>query len=301
MTRQTIECSSRLITPDDLPHWVPGDVLSDSSRLNWKDLIQRTYKYHGQDVEIPPLDSFLIVQYCNGQTPMDREYEGRWTRTQCSPGHFSLLSRAVQSHWHWTQDVVVSHLYLTESLLNRVARDLQGQEIQQVQLHDVLQGQDPIVSHLVNQATIEAKSGGIGGNLYSEALAVQLSVHLLRNYASCVLKANTRCLGLSQSDLKRLEDYVEGHLAETITIEGMAGLFGLGAWTFNRMLQRSIGMSAYAYVIDKRLQRALSSLRILELPIKAIAYDCGFSDQAHLTRAFSRRYGVTPGRYRASL
>jgi AraC-like DNA-binding protein len=32
-----------------------------------------------------------------------------------------------------------------------------------------------------------------------------------------------------------------------------------------------------------------------------VAFQCGFADQAHLTRSFKARLGVTPGQYKALL
>jgi AraC-like DNA-binding protein len=34
------------------------------------------------------------------------------------------------------------------------------------------------------------------------------------------------------------------------------------------------------------------------LPLKAIAYDCGFGDTDHMRSVFARRFGVTPVQYR---
>jgi AraC-like DNA-binding protein len=36
-------------------------------------------------------------------------------------------------------------------------------------------------------------------------------------------------------------------------------------------------------------------------PIAEAAIDAGFADQSHMTRAFVRQFGVTPGRYVAAL
>lgn len=74
---------------------------------------QRTYRYRGQDVEIPPLDCFLFVQYEDGFTPMRRQFDGRWTRTSCAAGLFSLMTESADSHWHWTEKIVLSYVYLT--------------------------------------------------------------------------------------------------------------------------------------------------------------------------------------------
>jgi len=43
-----------VITPKELLKWVPGVVLSSSEELGWKDIEQRSYRYKGQDVLIPP-------------------------------------------------------------------------------------------------------------------------------------------------------------------------------------------------------------------------------------------------------
>jgi AraC family transcriptional regulator len=99
-----------LITPRELPKWVPGKVLSASDALGWKDVEQRTYRYVGQDVWVPGLDHFTIVRYCAGGTRMERRFDGRWTRTHCAPGDLSLLTRSQGSHWHWTEDIDVSHV-----------------------------------------------------------------------------------------------------------------------------------------------------------------------------------------------
>ena len=85
---------SSLITPRELPKWVPGKVLSASDALGWKDVEQRTYRYVGQDVAVPGIDHFVIVRYCAGGTRMERRFDGRWTRTHCAPGDLSYYAIA---------------------------------------------------------------------------------------------------------------------------------------------------------------------------------------------------------------
>lgn len=287
-----------LISVADLPLWVPGEIRSASDELGWQDIAQRTYGYHGQDVEIPPLACFLIVHYRQGATPMDRQFDGRWTRTVCDPGHFSLLSRSADSHWHWTEDIEVSHVYLTDALMCRIASDMQGQTVAEVQLHDVLRGFDPVVGHIAGEVTREAMHQGRGGPLYAEALSVQLAVHLLRTYATCSLKAPGDPCRLSALELQRLEDFVDAHLHHTITLEDMAQALGMGVWTLNRHLKRTRNESAYAFVVGRRVERARQLLQRGELSIKEVAAASGFSDQAHLTRTFRAKLGLTPGSYR---
>ncbi len=287
------------ITHAELPLWVPGEILCASDNLDWKGVAQRTYRYLGQDVEIPPLDCYVVVHYEDGQTPMDRQFDGRWTRTRCAPGHFSLLSQAANSHWRWTEGIVVSHVYLSADMLCRVASDMQQRPVSQVRLHDVLSGSDPVIDHLVRQFKCEAAQAQLGSALYAEALSLQLAVHLLRHYAVCAYRTVPRCAPLSTPQLQRLQAYVDHHLAGPIALHDMATALGMGAWTLNRHLRATLGTSAYQYVLDQRVARARRLLQGSTLTLKDIAAASGFADQSHMTRTLRAHLGRTPGQLRA--
>ena len=66
------------------------------------------------------------------------------------------------------------------------------------------------------------------------------------------------------------------------------------ARVFRRHMRRSIG----SYVLHVRLERALQRLAATDKSIARIAFECGFSDQPHLTRLCQREVGMAPGQYR---
>jgi len=285
-----------LITPRDLPTWVPGRVTSASDGLGWKDVAHRAYRYTGLDVPIPAMDHFTVVRYRDGRTPMQRCFDGRWTKTRCTPGDFSLLTRSEQSHWYWTECIDVTHTYLSEALMSRVAADVMGRTVAEVRLHDLLREQDPVVTGIVDAITGEAQQQGLGGAMYAEALALQLSVHLLRKYASVTYRDSGPVGPLSPGRLRRLEEFVETHLHEAISIEQMAEVAGLGVWTFTRHFRATVGRAPHEFVLDRRIDRARRLLAQGSMAIKEVAAACGFADQAHLTRVFRARLGTTPAR-----
>jgi transcriptional regulator GlxA family with amidase domain len=48
----------------------------------------------------------------------------------------------------------------------------------------------------------------------------------------------------------------------------------------------------------QRVKRAKELLRGTSTSIAEIALACGFSDQSHLTRVFSKTFGISPGAWR---
>jgi AraC family transcriptional regulator len=289
---------SILISPSELPKWVPGEVLCASDGLGWKDVMLRSYRYTGLDVHVPAIDHFMIVRYSVGQTRMERCFDGRWTRTACTPGDASLLTQSQPSHWHWTEDIDVSHIYLSNELLSRVACDVMDRPVAEVRLHDLLRTQDTVITAVADAVVYEAKQHGLGGALYVEALGTQLAVHLLRRYASVSFRDASVTGSLCPALVRRLRAYIDDHLHEAISLEDLARVAGMGVWTFSRHFRQTMGRAPHAFIVNQRIERAKRLLAQGELAVKEVAPSCGFTDQAHMTRVFRARLGTTPGQFR---
>ncbi len=289
---------SALISFNELPKWVPGRVLCAADELGWNGIALRSYHYEGQDVVVPAMRDFIIVSYRNGATPMERRFDGGWTRTRCTPGDLSLLTRSQRSQWHWTEDIDVCHVYLTDALVSGVANEVMDRNIAEVRLHDVLKTQDPAITAAVDAITREATQRSLGGALYVEAVATQLAIHLLRNYASVTFRERDDKGRLSPAQCRRLAEHIDERLHERLSLQGLASVAGLGTWTFGRRFRTSFGRPPHAYVIDRRVERARRLLAQGTMPLKAIASTCGFADQAHMTRLFHARLKTTPAAIR---
>lgn len=291
---------SQLISPEDLPRWVPGDILRASDGQGWKDVALRTYRYDGLDVQVPSLADFMIVSYKRGNTRMERRFEGRWTRTECHAGDLSLLTRSQVSHWHWTENIDVDHVYLSEALVSRLAADVLGRSVAEVRLHDLLKARDPVVSGIVDALSNEAGASCMGGAVYAEALGSQLVVHLLRRYASVNFVDRSGSGELPPTLRRRVADYIEARLEHPLSLQELASVVCMGEWTFGRRFRASFGTTAHQYILDRRIDRARRLLTQGALPPKAVAAACGFADQAHMTRVMRARLGCTPAGVRQS-
>jgi AraC-like DNA-binding protein len=62
------------------------------------------------------------------------------------------------------------------------------------------------------------------------------------------------------------------------------------------LFKRFTGLSPHSYLVQIKIQNAQRLLQ-KEKDIASVAYDTGFTDQAHFTRWFKKIMGVTPGRF----
>lgn len=106
--------------------------------------------------------------------------------------------------------------------------------------------------------------------------------------------------GLSPSTLRRVGEYVEAHLSDTVDLATLAAVAGLSIHHFAREFKQSVGIAPHHYLIRNRVERARDMLAHTDLSLSEIAYAVGFSDQSHLARHFRQMLGVTPGQFRWS-
>ena len=102
--------------------------------------------------------------------------------------------------------------------------------------------------------------------------------------------------GLAPRQLKSILKWIDVNLGEPITVKEIAAKAGLSPAHFSREFRQSMGRTPWEYVIELRLQRVVNLLKTGE-SICAIAADCGFFDQAHLTRLFKKRFGLVPSAF----
>jgi AraC family transcriptional regulator len=287
-----------LIPFEELPVWVPGKVLLASDGQNWKNVALRSYHYHGQDVIVPAMRDFMLVSYKSGVTPMQRRFDGRWKSETLGPGATSLLTRAQTAFWNWHEPIDVTHVYLSGALVADVASEVMDCTVSEVTLHDVLRTDDQVMAAAAEAIAAEARTQGLGGALYVDTVARGLIIHLLRRYASVRLQRSERSGGLSAAQARRITEFVEANLDAALDLKTMADALDMTPCLFARQFRRCFGLPPYAFVKSRRLRHARRLLAETGLPIKAIAADCGFSDQAHLTRMFSAQFGETPAVFR---
>lgn len=81
-----------------------------------------------------------------------------------------------------------------------------------------------------------------------------------------------------------------------VSLSDLALLGGVSRFQLLRSFVRETGLTPHAYIVQRRIDLA-RRLLASEVPPADAAAAAGFCDQSHMTRAFTRRYGVTPGAF----
>jgi AraC-like DNA-binding protein len=109
-------------------------------------------------------------------------------------------------------------------------------------------------------------------------------LHAPRRWAPSVVKARAR---------------IDEDPSSPITLSELAALSGVSRYQIVRAFARELGTTPHAYVVQCRVRLARQCLLRGET-LAAAAQRAGFADQSHMTRAFVRQFGITPGRYLAA-
>ena len=158
---------------------------------------------------------------------------------------------------------------------------------------------DPLFFELMRAYNTETREGRQFSRLAVESIALRLNLHLARNYSTISSHALPR-IQAQQEDkrIERAKSFIMDNLARPISLAEIAGAAHLSQYHFVRCFKTAEGVTPYQFVIQKRLEMARHMVTETKHSLVEIADMCGFSSQQHLTDAYGKAFGVTPGAMR---
>ena len=109
---------------------------------------------------------------------------------------------------------------------------------------------------------------------------------------------NEMLLQTSYHKIKTALYHVQNSYAKNITVKEAATLCGFSESHFMKLFKELTGMSFTAYLVNYRLELSAKQLLETDQKIIDIATNCGFNNHSYFTRAFQKKYGITPAKYR---
>lgn len=136
-------------------------------------------------------------------------------------------------------------------------------------------------------------------------VALQLEVHArmqrTQAMADSLLRASLpppQAISGDEQLLRRACEHLQAHLRNAPDLAGLARELRTSERRLSTLFRQRLGLSVFDYAQELRLGHARQLLDTTALQVQRVADLVGYQNAGDFTRAFRRRFGVTPGQFR---
>jgi AraC-like DNA-binding protein len=98
--------------------------------------------------------------------------------------------------------------------------------------------------------------------------------------------------------LRRVRDRIDREYAQPLDVEALARGAHVSAGHLSREFRRAYGESPYAYLMTRRIERAMALLRRGDLSVTEVCFAVGCQSLGTFSTRFTELVGVPPSTYR---
>ncbi|MBU0763534.1 MAG: GyrI-like domain-containing protein [Bacteroidetes bacterium] len=92
--------------------------------------------------------------------------------------------------------------------------------------------------------------------------------------------------------------YINAHLEENLELEKLATVSNFSVFHFHRILRAHLNESVGLYIYRVRMDTAAKLISLTEMQINEIGWKVGYDTPSSFSKAFRKRFGVSPQEYR---
>lgn len=95
--------------------------------------------------------------------------------------------------------------------------------------------------------------------------------------------------------VKNVQNYILNHLEEPLpSTKELSEMFGTNEFTLKESFRNFLKTSVYQFYNDERLKKSQTLIQQTDIPLKQIAFLCGFSNYNNFFKAFKKKYTISP-------
>lgn len=98
--------------------------------------------------------------------------------------------------------------------------------------------------------------------------------------------------------LRRVRDRIDRDYAQPLDVEALARGVHMSAGHLSRQFRLAYGESVYAYLMTRRIERAMALLRRGDMSVTEVCFEVGCSSLGSFSSRFNELVGVSPSIYR---
>ena len=248
---------------------------------------------------LPREDAYMIVVQIRGKNARELWLDGRPIKTE--PLHaggvvFHDLRQSPQFFFHDPLDSV--NYFLRRNTLDIIAEDAGAPRISDLQFIPGVGVMDHVVAELTRLLLPVFDTPDRVSLLFADYVSLALGSHVAQAYGGMKSVVALRQGGLAAWQERRAKELISANLEGNLSTGDLARECSLSAGHFARAFRRSTGLSPHQWLVWCRVEKAHGLLRDGGLSLAEIARACGFADQSHFTRAYTRLRAISPGAWR---
>jgi len=188
------------------------------------------------------------------------------------------------------------HFYFPHEFLNAITDAANAPHIGDLRYEPGSGVDDPIVRALMSVLYPALDWPHRANRLFVDSIMLALGCHIAQTYGG-LETLNVRG-GLAPWQERRAKEIIEANLDGEIPLPQLARECGLSTSYFSRAFKDTVGIPPHQWLLHRRIENAMWLLRNRQFSLTEVALACGFSDQSHFTRVFTRLSGTSPGVWR---
>jgi AraC-like DNA-binding protein len=157
---------------------------------------------------------------------------------------------------------------------------------------------DPVLAHLGAALLPELHRPTEASALFFDQLALAISAHLLQRYGGLGAPRRAPAGGLTADRERRAKELLAAGLDGELSIADIAARCGLSRAYFSEAFRQRTGVTPHQWLQRHKVEKVQGLLLGSDASIAEAALACGFADQSHLTRTFTRIVGIAPAAWR---
>ena len=256
----------------------------------WTGIEAQVYHTLGGFAEMPPKTHHRVRMHLGAPIRSTCRSAGLVQRRHMTPGDLDVVPLAHSASWEEDGPATMLGICLMPSLI-RAAADGMGLNPDNVSVAAHLQLRDPRIGHIGWALQAELQGSEPYGSFYAESLGVALAARLLKHHAPIVAP---RLGSFSKRRLSSVIDFIHDNLARDLSLNDLAAVAGLSPSHFNSLFKEATNQPAHQFIVQCRVEHAMSLLANQNLSLAEVASLAGFYDQSHMARCMRRVAGVTP-------
>jgi AraC family transcriptional regulator len=188
------------------------------------------------------------------------------------------------------------YFYFSRNVLNVIADDASAPHIGDLRYEPGKGIEDPIMRALTTSLYPALDQPEQANRLFVDHVMLAVGFHVAQTYGG--LKAVMAHGGLAPWQERRAKEIIDANLNGEILLAELAKRCGLSSSHFSRAFRQSTGTSPHRWLLHQRVEKAKRLLHDRQSSLSEVALACGFADQSHLTRVFTKLSGAGPAAWR---